>query len=102
MAEKSRSRNKMKGKVKWFSNAKGYGFITLEDNTDLFVHYSQINTDGFKTLTENQLVEVESVGESARGKFAVGVTKIKSNIDVKAELEKDIDIKIEFEENESV
>jgi cold shock protein len=52
------------GKVKWFNESKGYGFIEAENGTDLFVHFSEIQGDGFKTLTEGQSVEFEEgVGE---------------------------------------
>ena len=47
------------GTVKWFSDEKGYGFISREDGDDLFVHYSEIQMDGFKTLAEGQAVEFE-------------------------------------------
>ncbi len=47
------------GKVKWFDERKGYGFISREDGDDVFVNYSEIETDGFKTLTENQEVTFE-------------------------------------------
>ncbi len=50
-----------RGKVKWFNEAKGFGFIEQEDGQDVFVHYSAIETDGFKTLYENQEVEFEVV-----------------------------------------
>ena len=49
-----------KGKVKWFNNSKGYGFIQQEDGTDIFVHFSAIQGDGYRTLDENQRVEFES------------------------------------------
>ena len=49
------------GKVKWFNNEKGYGFIVKENYDDIFVHYSQIQDDGFKTLVEGQIVEFELV-----------------------------------------
>lgn len=49
------------GKVKWFNNEKGYGFIVKENYDDIFVHYSAILDDGFKTLTEGQLVEFDLV-----------------------------------------
>ena len=48
------------GKVKWFNDAKGYGFITHEDGRDVFVHYSTIKGDGFKTLTQGQEVQYEA------------------------------------------
>jgi len=47
------------GTVKWFSNEKGYGFIEREDSDDLFVHYSEITMDGYKTLVQGQRVEFE-------------------------------------------
>ena len=53
------------GKVKWFDERKGYGFISREDGDDVFVHYSEIETDGFKTLTENQEVTFELKGRRA-------------------------------------
>lgn len=49
------------GKVKWFNNEKGYGFIVKENYDDIFVHYSAILDEGFKTLTEGQLVEFDLV-----------------------------------------
>tara|TARA_Y100000588_G_C13771630_1_gene718471 strand:- start:179 stop:391 length:213 start_codon:yes stop_codon:yes gene_type:complete len=62
------------GTVKWFNNAKGYGFITPSDGgSDLFVHMSSILMEGYKTLSENQEVEYE-VGESDRGPVAKNVT----------------------------
>jgi len=51
----------MTGKVKWFNSEKGYGFITTEEGKDLFVHYSQIQKDGFKTLEENEAVSFDVV-----------------------------------------
>jgi CspA family cold shock protein len=61
------------GTVKWFSEQKGYGFITPEDGAkDLFVHYSNIQGDGFKTLEEGQRVEYEQ-GEGRKGPEATGV-----------------------------
>ena len=48
---------KERGTVKWFSAGKGYGFLSREDNTDVFVHYSSINCEGFKTLEEGANVE---------------------------------------------
>ncbi len=51
----------MKGKVKWFNNAKGYGFIGREDGPDVFVHYSAIESEGYKSLQEGDDVEFEIV-----------------------------------------
>ncbi|MEX5284714.1 cold shock domain-containing protein [Selenomonas sputigena] len=64
----------MVGKVKWFSAEKGYGFIEREDGDDVFVHFSAIQGDGFKTLAEGQDVEFEIV-EGARGPQASNVVK---------------------------
>ena len=64
----------MTGKVKWFSAEKGYGFIEREDGDDVFVHFSAIQGDGFKTLAEGQGVEFEIV-EGARGPQASNVVK---------------------------
>jgi CspA family cold shock protein len=50
-----------RGKIKWFSNQKGYGFIESEEGEDVFVHFSAIQSEGFKTLNEGQLVEFEKV-----------------------------------------
>jgi CspA family cold shock protein len=49
----------MRGKVKWFNDAKGYGFIQQESGSDVFVHFSAIQAEGFKTLAEGQEVEFE-------------------------------------------
>jgi CspA family cold shock protein len=64
----------MIGKVKWFRAEKGYGFIEGEDGADVFVHFSAIQDQGFKTLTEGQEVEFEIV-EGARGPQAANVVK---------------------------
>ena len=61
-----------KGKVKWFNESKGYGFITGEDGQDLFVHYTGIESEGFKTLMEGQEVEFEVVAGN-KGNQAVNV-----------------------------
>lgn len=63
------------GKVKWFNAEKGYGFITGEDGKDIFVHYSAINQDGFKTLEEGQTVTYDIV-ERSRGQQANMVTVV--------------------------
>lgn len=65
----------MLGKVKWFSKEKGYGFIEREDGDDVFVHYSAIQQEGFKTLAEGEEVEFEIV-EGSRGPQAANVTKV--------------------------
>jgi len=63
------------GKVKWFNNQKGYGFIESEGGGDIFVHYSAIKADGFKTLNEGELVQYDAV-EGPKGKQATNVTKV--------------------------
>jgi CspA family cold shock protein len=63
------------GKVKWFSDAKGYGFISQESGPDVFVHHSAIEGEGFRTLEENQLVEFEIV-EGKKGPQAQNVKKL--------------------------
>ncbi|HZG73916.1 MAG TPA: cold-shock protein [Chondromyces sp.] len=63
------------GKVKWFNAEKGFGFIEREGGEDLFVHFSAIQSEGFKTLDEGQPVSFE-VEQGARGPQAVNVTKI--------------------------
>ena len=62
------------GKVKWFNAEKGYGFIEVEGGNDVFVHYSAIQEEGFKTLEEGQEVSFEIV-EGSRGPQASNVTK---------------------------
>lgn len=65
----------MKGKVKWFNNQKGYGFITRDDGSgDVFVHYSAMKGDGFKSLAEGDTVEFEIV-DSDKGPKAANVSK---------------------------
>jgi len=66
----------MIGRVKWFNNEKGYGFIEFKENEDIFVHYSAIEIDGYKTLSEGQLVEFKLV-ESSKGYQAINVKLVK-------------------------
>ncbi|MFZ5758552.1 MAG: cold shock domain-containing protein [Thermodesulfobacteriota bacterium] len=65
----------MKGKVKWFNESKGFGFIEREDGDDVFVHFSAIKEEGFKTLSEGQQVEFEIV-DGQKGPAAANVRKI--------------------------
>lgn len=65
----------MTGKVKWFDSKKGYGFITGENGKEIFVHFSGIVTDGFKSLNEGQAVSFE-VGSGSKGEQAVNVTVV--------------------------
>ena len=65
----------MKGTVKWFNNQKGYGFISDESGKDVFVHYSGLTGDGFKSLEEGQNVEFD-VQDGAKGPQAVNVVKL--------------------------
>jgi CspA family cold shock protein len=64
-----------KGTVKWFNDSKGYGFITRESGTDVFVHHTAIQAEGFKSLKEGQTVEFE-VTEGPKGPQAANVTPI--------------------------
>ncbi len=63
-----------KGTVKWFNNAKGYGFITRSTGEDVFVHYKAITGDGYKSLNDNDAVEFD-VEQGPKGLQAVNVTK---------------------------
>ena len=63
------------GTVKWFSNAKGYGFIQREDGPDVFVHFSAIQEDGYRTLAEGQQVEF-TIEEGPKGPQAANVVKV--------------------------
>ena len=64
-----------RGKVKWFNNQKGYGFITPENGKDVFVHHSVIQGEGYKSLEEGQEVEFE-IKKGPKGEQAVNVTKV--------------------------
>ena len=63
------------GTVKWFNSTKGYGFVTSEDGQDVFVHHSDIQGEGFKTLDEGQAVEFD-IGEGPKGPKAANIRKI--------------------------
>ncbi|HEY0778207.1 MAG TPA: cold-shock protein [Gemmatirosa sp.] len=63
------------GKVKWFNDAKGYGFIEQDGGEDVFVHFSSITMDGFKTLTEGQAVEFE-IKNGDKGLHAANVQRV--------------------------
>lgn len=65
----------MKGTVKWFNNEKGFGFISVEGENDMFVHFSAIQGDGYKSLEEGQKVEFEVV-DGEKGPQAANVTRI--------------------------
>ena len=65
----------MKGRVKWFNNEKGYGFIEYNDLEDIFVHYSAISKEGYKTLKEGAIVQFKLI-ETAKGLQAVDVCEI--------------------------
>ncbi|HET7214442.1 MAG TPA: cold shock domain-containing protein [Terriglobia bacterium] len=66
---------RLQGKVKWFNNSKGYGFIGQDEGADVFVHYSAIEGDGFKSLQEGDSVEFEIV-QGQKGPQADKVTKL--------------------------
>ena len=66
------------GRVKWFNNDKGYGFIGYRQNEDIFVHYSAIELDGYKTLSEGQLVEFKLI-ETSKGYQAINVKLLNAN-----------------------
>lgn len=65
----------LRGKVKWFNNVKGYGFIEYENLEDIFVHYSAITKEGYKTLNEGDLVDFKLI-ETSKGLQAVDVTEV--------------------------
>ena len=70
------------GRVKWFNNDKGYGFIDFKENEDIFVHYSAIDKEGYKTLSEGQLVEFKLI-ETSKGYQAINVRLVKETAKVK-------------------
>ena len=72
--KRGRTVEHMKGTVKWFNNAKGYGFIGREDGPDVFVHYSAITAEGYKTLQEGDQVEFE-ITQGQKGPQAANVSK---------------------------
>jgi cold shock protein len=72
--------SKLNGTVKWFSQEKGYGFITGEDGKDVFVHHTSIQGQGFRTLDEGERVEFEVV-EEPRGVKAVNVVRLGAQAD---------------------
>lgn len=69
---------KVQGRVKWFNNDKGYGFIDYPNSEDIFVHYSAIKQEGFKTLSEGQIVGFDLI-ETAKGLQAINVS-IETNV----------------------
>ena len=71
------SMSRITGTVKWFNNTKGYGFISQPTGADVFVHYSQIIGDGFRTLEEGMTVQFE-LKEGPKGLFAENVSKVES------------------------
>lgn len=71
--------NMLRGKVKWFNNDKGFGFIEYNDKEDIFVHYSSILSSGYKTLVEGQYVEFELV-QTDKGLQAKNVVEIKATL----------------------
>jgi len=73
-SKQGRRTMRITGKVKWFNNAKGYGFIEREGGSDVFVHYSAISGNGFRSLEEGQAVEFEIV-DGPKGPQAGNVTK---------------------------
>lgn len=72
----------VKGTVKWFSNQKGYGFITPENGKDVFVHFSAIQGDGYKTLNEGEAVEFE-ISQGPKGEQAINVVRAGQNQNAK-------------------
>ena len=71
----------MCGKVKWFNNEKGYGFIEYNDLEDIFVHYSAIKKDGYRTLKEGDVVEFKLI-ETGKGLQAIDVEEVKETTSI--------------------
>lgn len=69
----------VRGRVKWFNNEKGYGFIEFTDKEDIFVHYSAINQTGYKSLSEGDCVEFTLL-ETSKGYQALNVSVVKNEI----------------------
>lgn len=67
--------SRIRGTVKWFNNAKGFGFLGHDGGADVFVHYSAIESEGYKSLAENEPVEFEIV-QGAKGPQAASVTRV--------------------------
>ena len=72
----------IRGKVKWFNNEKGFGFIEYNEKEDIFVHYSSILSEGYKTLVEGQYVEFDLL-ETSKGYQALDVMVLKETTGVK-------------------
>ena len=77
--KKERKLQVVRGRVKWFNNEKGYGFIEYPDKEDIFVHYSAINQDGYKTLMEGQCVEFTLL-DTSKGYQATNVSVVSDEI----------------------
>ena len=71
----------MRGKVKWFNNEKGYGFIEYNELEDIFVHYSAIKKEGYKTLKEGDIVEFRLI-ETGKGLQAIDVEEVKETTSI--------------------
>ena len=73
------------GRVKWFSNVKGYGFVERENGTDVFVHYTAIQSEGYRKLEEGDEVMFDII-EGERGPLAQNVTKLANPVNAEAEV----------------